>query len=54
MAAMASIFIALWPGVLGAVATAILVYLSLRGLKWPAEGDGSTGQEAGAANQQPG
>ena len=52
MAAIASVISIVWPGILGAAVTAILIYLSLRGLEWPADVDGSTGQEAGATSQR--
>jgi len=51
-----------WPGILGAAATGMVIYLSLRrvagsrthpaGLQWPADVDASTGQEAGATDQR--
>jgi hypothetical protein len=59
---MASLFSELWPGILGAVTTALVIYLALRGvtrprghlavLKWPAEVSESTGYEAGARSQR--
>ena len=62
MAAMASLFSELWPGILGAAMTAFVVYLALRGvtrprnhlvvLKWRAEPSESTGREAGERNQR--
>jgi hypothetical protein len=62
MAAMASLIGVVWPAIVGAAVAGILIYLSLRGvagshtdvarLKWPAEVDGSTGQEAGAPSQR--
>ena len=62
MAAIASLFRALWPGILGAVMTGLVIYLSLRDvtrsrshlvvLKWPAELNESTGNEAGAPGQR--
>jgi hypothetical protein len=62
MAAIDSLFGALWPGILGAVMTGLVIYLSLRGmarsrghlvvLKWPAELSESTGQESGAPRQR--
>ena len=62
MAAMASVIGLVWPAILGAAATGILIYVSLRGvagsrthlagLKWPADVDASTGQEANAPSQR--
>jgi hypothetical protein len=62
MAAIASLFQALWPGILGAVMAGLVVCLSLRdvtrssshlvALKWPAEPNESTGNEAGAPGRR--
>lgn len=55
MAAIASIADAVWPGILGAVATGVLIYLSLLGfdappravvLEWPTELDEPTWKQA--------
>jgi hypothetical protein len=62
MAAIASLFSALWPGILGAVMTGFVIYVSLRDvtrsrgqlvvLKWPAELHESTGREVGAPGRR--
>ena len=58
---MASVFSTIWPGILGLAGTAVVIYLSVRGmersrnhvtvLEWRAELSESTGQEKGAANR---
>lgn len=62
MEAIASLFGALWPGILGAVMTAFVIYLSLRDatrsrrslvvLKWPFELSEPPSSEAGAPGQR--
>ena len=62
MAPTISLFQTVWPGILGAITTGLVIYLSLRGvtrsrghlvvLKWPAELNESNGHEAGGPSQR--
>ena len=62
MVAIESLFSTLWPGILGAVTTGVVIYLSLRDvtrsrsplvvLQWPAELNEPTGHEAGGPSQR--